>query len=67
MAKDHEAWKKTYKGSKYKRGQGKKDDSTSPAANVAIPDEEVDSEVTSDEDEDDATAGFSAIFNNNWV
>jgi hypothetical protein len=74
LAKDHAAQKKSKEGAKKtsdtnKRGRNRNRNrnKTTPTAAVTIQEDE-DEDQTSDEEEDgNVTAGFSTIFNNNWI
>ena len=70
FAKDYAAQKKSIEGAKKTSDTNKSDrnrNKTTPTAAVTIQEDE-DEDQTSDEEEDDnITAGFSVIFNNNWI
>eukprot|EP00957_Ditylum_brightwellii_P202357 15329801-Ditylum_brightwellii.AAC.1 len=72
FAKDHTTWKKSKEGAKKnsdtnKCNRNRNKNKATPTATVTIQEDE-DEDQTSDQEEDDnATTGFTTIFNNNWI
>eukprot|EP00957_Ditylum_brightwellii_P081489 6199805-Ditylum_brightwellii.AAC.1 len=72
LAKDHATWKKTEKEKKKtsntNTSRGRRNRSrkkNTPAANVTTPEDE--DHPSEEEENDDATVGFTALFGNNWI
>eukprot|EP00957_Ditylum_brightwellii_P061601 4674417-Ditylum_brightwellii.AAC.1 len=72
LANDHAAWKKSNKGAKTtsdtnkcSRNRNRNKNKTPLTAAITIQEDEDEDQTSDEEDYDDVTAGFFAIFNNN--
>eukprot|EP00957_Ditylum_brightwellii_P078708 5984290-Ditylum_brightwellii.AAC.1 len=74
FAKDYATWKKSKEGAKKKsdtnkcgRNRNRNKNKTAPTASVTIQESEDDDQTSDEQEDDNVTAGFSTIFNNNWI